>query len=103
MAVPPVVVVSASTLLARELKVPKSKTALAVVPVAEVFNTQLFVIVALTVKVPVAVAAFAAVIDIKPIAIAGKQMRDFFMVKNLFYITPIKLIDVKTSLPHHNH
>ena len=83
MAVPPVVVVSASTLLASELKVPKSKTALAVVPVAEVFNTQLLVIVALTVKVPVAVAACAALRDIKPTVIADK-MRDFFMVKNLF-------------------
>lgn len=83
-AVPPVVVVSASTLLARELKVPKSKTALAVVPVAYVFNTQLFVIVALTVNVPVAVAAFATLIDINPIAIAVKPMRDFFMIENLF-------------------
>jgi hypothetical protein len=73
------------------------------VPVAEVFTTQLFVIVALTVNVPVAVAAFATLKDIKPIAIADKPMRDFFIFENLFYITPIKLIDVKTSLPQSNH
>jgi hypothetical protein len=83
-AVPPVVVVSASTLLASELNVPKSKIAFDVVPVAEVLRTQLFVIVALTVSVPVALAAFATLIDVKPIAIADKQMRDLFMVKNLF-------------------
>ncbi len=71
-AVPPVVVVSASTLLVRELKVPKSKTAFVVVPVAEVLRTQLFVTVALTVNVPVAVAAFAALTEINAIASADK-------------------------------
>lgn len=70
--VPPVVVVSASTLPARELKVPKSRTALAVVPVAQVFRTQLFVTVALTVKVPVAVAALAALREDNPTANADK-------------------------------
>jgi hypothetical protein len=64
--------VSASTLLARELKVPKSKTAFAVVPVAEVFNTQLFVTVALTVNVPVAVAAFAELRENNATAITDK-------------------------------
>lgn len=70
--VPPVVVVSASTLLASELNVPKSKTAFEVVPVAEVFRTQLLVTVALTVNVPVAVAAFAVLRENNPTAIADK-------------------------------
>lgn len=51
---------------------PKSRTALAVVPVAEVFRTQLFVTVALTVKVPVAVAALAALREDNPTANADK-------------------------------
>ncbi len=55
-----------------ELKVPKSKTAFVVVPVADVFRTQLFVTVALTVNVPVAVAAFAALKENNPTAIADK-------------------------------
>ena len=70
--VPPAVVVSASTLLARELKVPKSRTAFVVVPVAEVLRTQLFVTVALTVNVPVAVAAFAVLRENRPTAITDK-------------------------------
>ena len=64
--------VSASTLLASELKVPKSKTAFVVVPVAEVFKTQLFVTVALTVNVPVAVAACAALRENTPATTADK-------------------------------
>jgi len=43
-----------------------------VVPVAEVLRTQLFVTVALTVNVPVAVAAFAALTEINAIASADK-------------------------------
>ncbi|MCX2644043.1 hypothetical protein, partial [Klebsiella pneumoniae] len=62
----------ASTVPARELKVPKSRNALAVVPVAEVFRTQLCVTVALTVKVPVAVAALAALREDNPTANADK-------------------------------
>lgn len=64
--------VSASTLLVSELSVPKSKTAFVVVPVAEVFKTQLFVTVALTVNVPVAVAAFAVLRENNPTAMSDK-------------------------------
>ena len=41
-------------------------------PVAEVFNTQLFVTAALTVNVPVAVAAFAALRENTPATTADK-------------------------------
>ncbi|SSQ43807.1 Uncharacterised protein [Acinetobacter baumannii] len=52
-------VVSESTFDVKELTVPKSRTAFDTTPVADVFTAQLVVTVALTVKVPVAVAAFA--------------------------------------------